>query len=148
MRTTRARRWERERGSALLLTLLLTLAGAAILGLTVDAASLLWARSNAQTTANLVAAAVALELELNPAATDLYLEEAARAAAAWNGYRHGADSAAVHLERPAGVERPAGGTAVLIRRDAAVFFLRILRPEPVAIRARAAVSSLAVKAKL
>ena len=66
-------RRQRVRGSALLLTLLLTITGAAFLGLTVDAMSLVWARSNAQTTANLTAAAVALERERNPGVSDDYL---------------------------------------------------------------------------
>jgi hypothetical protein len=139
---TQARRQYRQRGSALLLTLLLTLVGAAILGLTVDGMSLLWVRSNAQTTANLTAAAVGLELERNPAATDAYLVETARATATRNGYRHGADSVAIHLERQA------GQTAVLVERDAGIFFLRMIRPQPVAIRARATVGTLAVKAGL
>jgi len=138
---TQARR-NRQKGSALLLTLLLTLAGAAILGLTVDAMSLLWVKSNAQTTANLVAASVVLELERNPSASEPYLVETARAAAAWNGYRHGTDSVAIHLVRQE------GKTAVVVERDAGVFFLRAIRPQPVAIRARAAVGALAVKAGL
>ena len=125
-----------------MLTLLLTLAGAAILGLTVDALSLLWVRSNAQTTANLIADSIALELERNPSALDPYLLETARATAAWNGYRHGTDSVSVHLERQE------AGRAVLIERDTGVFFLRMIRPQPVAIRARATVGALAVKAGL
>lgn len=123
------------RGSALLLTLLLTITGAAILGLTVDAMALVWARSNAQTTANLTAAAVALEQERNPGVSEAFLVETARSAAAWNGYRHGKDSAAIHLERQE------GRTEILVERDASVFFLLMIRPEPVAIRARAAVGA-------
>ena len=139
---TQARRRHRQRGSALLLTLFLTLAGAAILGLTVDAMSLLWVKSNAQTTANLVAASVALELERNPSVLEPYLVETARATAAWNGYRHGTDSVAIHLERQD------GRTAVLIERDTGIYFLRMIRPQPVAIRARATVGSLPMKAGL
>jgi uncharacterized membrane protein len=133
MNFTQPHRRQRERGSALLLTLLLTLAGAALLGLTVDAAALLWVRSNSQTTANLAAAAVALELEGNPAAPESYLVQTARAAARRNGCTHGQDAAAVHLEN--------AGPALSIRidRDAPVFFLRILHPGPVAVRARAPV---------
>ena len=122
-----------------MLTLLLTLAGAAILGLTVDAMSLLWVKSNAQTTANLIAASVALELGRNPSALEPYLVETARATAAWNGYRHGTDSVAIHLE---------GKTEVLVERESGVFFLRMIRPQPVAVRARATVGVLAVKAGL
>ncbi|MFN0104334.1 MAG: hypothetical protein ACKV2U_19885 [Bryobacteraceae bacterium] len=95
--------------------------------------SLLWARSHAQTTANLVAASVAMELERNPSAPVPYLVETARATAALNGYRHGANSVAIHLEQRE------GKTAVLVERDTGVFFMRMIRPEPVAIRARAAV---------
>ena len=142
MSQTQPRRRYRQRGSALLLTLLLTLAGAAILGLSVDAMSLLWVRSNAQTTANLIAASISLELERNPSALEPYLVETARATAAWNGYRHGTDSVSVHLERRE------GKTAVLIERDSGVYFLRMIRPQPVAIRARATVGALAVKAGL
>jgi hypothetical protein len=132
----------RQRGSALLLMLLLTVVGALILGLSVDALSLLWVRSNAQTTANLTAAAISLEVERNPAATESYLVETARATASRNGYRHGADSVAIHLEQEA------GKTAVLVERDTSIFFLRMIRPQPVAIRARATVETAAVKAGL
>lgn len=143
MTHSRAQRGRKERGSALLLTLLLTLAGAVILGLTVDATALLWVRSNAQTTANLVAASVALEQQRNPAATQEYLVETARAAAALNGYAHGVDSAAVHLELAE------GKTSVLVEKDAGVYFLGILRPQPVAVRARAVVeTTVTVKAAL
>lgn len=142
MKSNKTQWWRRERGSALLLTLLLTLAGAAIIGLTVDATSLLWVRSNAQTTANLVAAAVALEQERNPAANLDYLVETARATASLNGYAHGADSVAVHLEQLD------GKTSVLVERDAGVYFLRMVRPQPVAIRARATVATGAIKAGL
>ena len=143
MKHIEAQRGRRERGSALLLTLLLTLTGALILGLTVDATSLLWVRSNAQTTANLVAAAVALEQQRNPAASQEYLVETARATAALNGYAHGVDSAAVHLELAE------GKTSVLVEKDAGVYFLRVLRPQPVAVRARAGVEAPgAVKAGL
>lgn len=135
MKKTQAHRWRRQRGSALLLTLLLTLAGAALLGLTVDATSLLWARSNAQTTADLAAAAVALELERSPAANLEFLSESARASAALNGYRHGSDSVSIQLERQD------GKTSILVERDAGVFFMRMVRPHPVAIRARAAVQT-------
>jgi len=137
-----ASRRHRERGSALLLTLLLTLLGAALLGLTVDGMSLLWARSNAQTTANLTAAAVALERERNPAASEAYLVETARATAAWNGYRHGIDATAIRLE---GHE---GQSTVLVERDTGIFFLRMIRPQPIAVRARASVGAPAVKAGL
>lgn len=142
MAEIQARRRYRQRGSALLLTLLLTLVGAMILGLTVDAMSLLWARSNAQTTANLTAAALSLELERNPAATESYLVETARAAASRNGFRHGTDSVAIHLERKA------SQTAVLVERDTSIFFLRMIRPQPVAIRARATVGPSTIKAGL
>ena len=64
-----------------------------------DAMSLLWVRSNAQNTANLAAAAVALEQERNPGATAEDLAAAARATAALNGFAHGADFTAVHLEQ-------------------------------------------------
>ncbi len=128
-----ASRRQRVRGSALLLALLLTITGAAFLGLTVDAMSLVWARSNAQTTANLTAAAVALERERNPGVSDEYLVETARSAAAWNGYWHGRDSTAIHLERQE------DRTDVLVERDAGIFFLRMIRTEPIPIRARAAV---------
>lgn len=139
MKHLKARQWRRERGSALLLTLLLTLAGAAMLGLTVDATSLLWVRSNAQTTANLVAAAVQLESAKNPGAKLEYLVETARAVAALNGYPHGTDSVAVHLEQLD------GKTSVLVERDAGIFFLRMIHPQPVAVRARAIVESMTVK---
>ena len=142
MSETQARRQYRQRGSALLLTLLLTLVGAAILGLSVDAMSLLWVRSNAQTTANLTAGAISLELERNPAAAESYLVETARAAASRNGYRHGTDSVAIRLEQQAGT------TSVLIERDSSIFFLRMIRPQPVVIRGRATVRALTVKAGL
>ena len=132
----------RQRGSALLLALLLTLAGALILGLSVDALSLLWIKSNAQNTANLTASAVSLELSRNPSAPDPYLVETARAAAARNGYRHGMDSVAIHLERQA------GNAAILIERDTGIFFLRMIRPQPIAIRARAELSADTIKAGL
>lgn len=135
MKQTRTQRWRREQGSALLLTLLLTLVGAALVGLTVDAASLLWARSNVQTTANLAAASVDLEQKRNPSAPLPYLAETARASAAWNGYRHGHDSVAVHLEQTS------GQTSVLVERVAGIFFLRMFRTQPVAIRARAPVAA-------
>jgi uncharacterized membrane protein len=135
MKITQTHRRQRERGSALLLTVLLTLAGAAMAGLTVDATSLVWVRSNAQTTANLAAAAVALELERNPAAPEPFLVESARTAARRNGFAHAEDSATVHLERNQ------DAVTVLIQRDAPVFFMLILRPQPVAVRARAAVVS-------
>ena len=142
MRNGPTQRWQRERGSALLLTLLLTIAGAALLGLAVDATSLVWVRSNAQTTANLVAASIALELERYPTAPVPYLEETARAAAGINGFRHGQDSSAVHLER---VD---GKTAILLERHASVYFLRMMRQDPIAVRARATVESSAIKAGL
>lgn len=137
---TQARTRRQQRGSALLLTLLLTLAGAFLLGFTVDATSLLWARSNAQTTANLVAGSVALELERQPAATLDYLTETARAAAVQNGVRHGIDSASVYLERRE------GRTEILIERQAGVYFLQVIRPQPVAIRARATAQAQTVRA--
>jgi hypothetical protein len=142
MKNKQAQRWQRERGSALLLTLLLTLLGAAILGLTVDAMSLLWVRTNAQNTANLAAAAVALEQERNPAITLDDLVAAARATAALNGFAHGNDSAAVHLERQD------GKTSVLLERDAGIYFLKLIRPQPVAVRARAEVERAPLKAGL
>jgi len=139
---TLARRHVRQRGSALLLTLLLTLAGALILGLSVDALSLLWIKSNAQNTANLTAGAVSLERARNPSAPDAYLVETARAAAARNGYRHGTDSVSIHLERENGRD------AILVERDTGIFFLRMIRPQPIAIRARAELSTVTVKAGL
>jgi uncharacterized membrane protein len=142
MKTKQAQTGRRERGSALLLTLLLTLTGALILGLTVDATALIWVRSNAQTTANLAAAALAVELERNPDAALPYLVETARAAAARNGFAHGADTFAVHLEQQQ------GRTAILVERDAEIFFLRIVRPQPIAVRARAEVAPPAPKAGL
>ena len=133
MSETQAQRWRRERGSALLLTLMLTLFGAVLLGLGVDATSLLWVRSDAQTTANLAAAAVSMELTRNPSATSAYLQEAARASAALNGIRHGNPSTAVRLERHD------NGTSVLVERVADVYFLRMIRPQPVPVAARAMV---------
>jgi hypothetical protein len=113
-----------------------------MLGLTVDATSLLWARSNAQTTANLVAATVALELQRSPGADLGYLVESARATAALNGYRHGSDSVSVRLERQD------GKTAVLLDREAGIFFMRMIRTQPVAVRARATVETGVVRAGL
>lgn len=135
-----AHKRRQQRGSALLLSLLLTVVGAALLGLTVDATSLLWARSNAQTTANLTAASVQRELERNPSAPPSYLEEAARSTAAHNGFRHGLDSAAVRLEKQQ------DHTDVLVERKTGVFFLRMIQPEPILIRARASVESPGAKA--
>lgn len=131
MTRTQAQLRQRERGSALLLTLLLTVAGALILGLTVDATSLVWARANAQTTANLTAAAVALEMQRNPSRDESYLLETARAAAARNGFQHGTGQAAVTLEHEGATQQ------VAVERGADVFFLRIVHPEPVMVRAKA-----------
>ncbi len=117
-----------------MLTILITLVGAVFLGLAVDATALLWVRSHAQTTANLVAATVALEQQKNPATPLPFLVESARATAARNGFLHGTESVAVHLEQLD------GSTNILLERDAGVFFLRMIRPQPVAIRARASVS--------
>lgn len=134
MKTKQAQTGRRERGSALLLTLLLTVVGAMILGLTVDASALIWVRSSAQTAANLSAAALAVELERNPDAPLPYLVETARAAAARNGFIHGANTVAVHLEQQR------DRTAILVERDAEIFFFRIVHPYPVAVRARAEVA--------
>lgn len=143
MKHIKAQRGRRERGSALLLTLLLTLVGAMFLGLAVDAMSLVWVRSNAQTTANLVAAAVAMEQQRNPAANPDYLLETARATAALNGFTHGEEAVAVQLERAE------GKFGVLLEKDAGVYFLRAIRPQPVTVRARAGVEMAApVKAGL
>ena len=133
MKHTKAQRRRTERGSALLLTILLTLVGAMFLGLGVDAMSLVWVRSNAQTTANLAAAAVALEQQRYPAANPDYLLETARATAALNGYSHGVDAASVRLEQTD------GKISILVERDADVYFLRAIRPQPVAVVARAGV---------
>lgn len=133
MKITQAQQWRRERGSALLLTLLLTVLGAILCGLCVDTVSLLWVRSHAQTAANLAAQSVVLELSRNPGATPAYLEQTARATAAWNGIRHGAEGAQVHLEKKE------TGTHLLVRRDAGVYFLRMFRPEPIPVYARAEV---------
>lgn len=135
MKHTEAQRRRTERGSALLLTILLTLVGAMFLGLAVDAMSLVWVRSNAQTTANLAAAAVALEQQRHPAATTDYLLETARATAALNGYTHGVDAASVRLEQTN------GNVSILVERDAGVYFLRAIRPQPVAVAARAGVEA-------
>ena len=137
MKHIKAQRGRRERGSALLLTLLLTLVGAMFLGLAVDAMSLVWVRSNAQTTANLVAAAVAMEQQRNPAANPDYLLETARATAALNGFTHGEEAVAVQLERAE------GKFGVLLEKDAGVYFLRAIRPQPVTVRARAGVEMAA-----
>jgi hypothetical protein len=131
MKLNKTQPWRRERGSALLLTLLLTLVGGAFLGLTVDAVSLIWVRSNAQTSANLVAASLAVEKAQNPGASAPYLLESARATAAWNGYRHGVDSVSVQIEEHD------GRTSVLLEKDAGIYFLRMFRREPIAVRARA-----------
>lgn len=143
MKNIEAQRGRKERGSALLLTILLTLVGALFLGLAVDAMALAWVRSNAQTTANLVAAAVSLEQQRNPAANSDYLLETARATAALNGYTHGMEAVAVQLERTE------GKVGVLLEKDAGVYFLRAIRPQPVTVRARAGVEMPApVKAGL
>lgn len=110
--------------------------------MTVDVLSLVWVRSSAQTTANLAAASVALEIQRNPSAPVDYLRETARATAAWNGYRDGVDATAVQLDRQD------GKTSVLIEREAGVYFLRMIRPQPVPVRARAAVAPGASKAAL
>jgi len=104
--------------------------------------SLVWVRSNAQTTANLVAASVALEQARNAAASGEYLLESARAAAARNGYEHGVDAVQVELATQD------GQTAVRIERGAPVYFLRMIRPEPVPVRAMATVEPAVVKAGL
>jgi len=135
MKITQAQQWRRERGSALLLTLLLTVLGAIIFGLCVDIVSLLWVRSHAQTAANLSAQSVAVELGRNPAATPAYLEETARATAAWNGIRHGSEGSTVYLEKQ---EK---GSQLLVRREAGVYFLRMFRPEPIPVYARAVVQA-------
>ncbi len=128
MERTETQRQQPERGSALLLSLLLTLVGALFVGLAVDGTSLLWAKSNAQTTANLAAEAVAVELERNAGADGAYLEATARAAAAWNGIAAGV-----------GLEQTAEERAVVVERQAEVYFLRMVRPQPVAVRARSVV---------
>lgn len=142
MNITQTQRGRQQRGSALLLTILITLVGAVFLGLAVDATALLWVRSHAQTTANLVAATVALEQQHNPAAPLPFLVESARATAARNGFVHGVDSVAVHLEQLD------GSTNILLERDAGVFFLRMIRPQPVAIRARASVALSPAESKV
>ncbi|HEU0123803.1 MAG TPA: hypothetical protein VFQ91_24945 [Bryobacteraceae bacterium] len=135
MKQKKTQRRRRERGSALLLTLLLTLVGAALLGLSVDAVSLLWVRSHAQTTANLAAASVELEQKRNPTASSVFLAGTARASAAWNGYRHGQDSVAVYLDQSG------GRASILVEREADIFFLRLFRTQPVVVRARAAIAA-------
>jgi hypothetical protein len=125
MERTQTQRRQPERGSALLLSLLLTLVGALMMGLAVDGTSLVWAKSHAQTTANLAAEAVGLELERNAGAGEAYLEATARAAAGWNG-----------LAARVRIERTDGGLSVVVDREAEVYFLRMIRPEPVAVRAR------------
>jgi hypothetical protein len=139
---TQGRTQYSQRGSALLLSVLLTIVGAAILGLSVDVMSLIWVRSNAQITANLAVAAVALELEHNPSAPGPYLLEVARATAARNGYHHGADSDTIHLNQQH------GEVAVLVERYTGIYFLRMIRPQPVPVRARAAMGVPPVKAAL
>jgi hypothetical protein len=142
MKNQWTQRRRQERGSALLLTLLLTLLGAILLGLSADAMSLLWVRTHTQNTANLAAAAVQLEQEQSPSASREDLEAAARATAARNGFASAGESGSVRLEQ---VE---GKTSVVVECDAAVYFLRIVRPQPVAVRARAAVALSAIKAGL
>ena len=139
MKNTQAQPWRRERGSALLLTLLLTVLGAIVFGLCVDVVSLLWVRSHAQIAANLSAQSVAVELGRNPAASPAYLEETASATAAWNGIRHGFDGAVVSLEKNE------EGTRLSIRREAGVYFLRMFRPEPIPVYARAEVPAPAAR---
>lgn len=135
-----ARIRRQQRGSALLLSLLVTVVGGAILGLTVDVTSLVWARANAQTTATLAAASLQLELSRNSSAADAYLETVARATAAHNGCRHGSASAVVQ------VLKHDGGREVLVARPAPVFFLRMFHVPPVTIRARAPVVAAAQRA--
>lgn len=125
-----------QRGSALLLSLLLTVAGAALMGLAVDVTSLLWARSHAQTTAQLAAESVGRELERHPGASRAQLEQCARATAVHNGSPHAGDSASVRLT-------PHGSRHLVVVETAAdIFFLRLIRREPVSITAAAEVSGL------
>jgi hypothetical protein len=84
-----------------------------------------------------------MEQQRNPAANPDYLLETARATAALNGFTHGEEAVAVQLERAE------GKFGVLLEKDAGVYFLRAIRPQPVTVRARAGVEMAApVKAGL
>lgn len=120
-----------ERGSALLLTTLLTLTAGLLLGFVVDTVALVASRSRAQSVAGHAAHAVALEQRRNPSASRDWLLGAARSAARANG---------VALSEGAGrleLEPGEGGWSVVIEDQAPVFFLRVVRSEPVLVRARA-----------
>jgi uncharacterized membrane protein len=109
------------------LTLLLTLAGAMLIGLSVDAASLVWTRTNLQNAADLSADAVAMELRAHPDADASTLETVARALAARN-VRQGTATTRV--------ERTSEGVQVLLWREADIYFLRMFRADPLLMEAR------------
>lgn len=111
-----------QRGSALLFTLLATVAGALIFGLAVDSLALLAAKARLRTMAELAAEAIRLERQAKPDAQPADLERAALALLAKNGLPR----ASVTLN-----------DGVIVRNESEVYFLRVLRPQPVLIAARA-----------
>ena len=120
-----------RRGSALLLTTLLTLTAGLLLGFIVDTVALVASRSRAQSVAGHAAHAVVLEQKRNPSASREWLLGAARSAVRANGVALSEGTGRVELEPGE------GGWSVVVEDQAPVFFLRVMRSEPVLVRARA-----------
>lgn len=110
----------RTRGSALLFTLLASTVGSAILGLAIDAAALLAVRAQLQTAAELAADSISLE-KATGASPDA-CEKAARNSLDKNGFPW----ATIKLD----------GDSLQIRHQADVFFLRMIRTEPIPVEVK------------
>lgn len=119
-----------RRGSALLLSLFLTLLGSLVFGLAADASAVMWERAKLQNILESASEAVKLERQRRPLATRRELEFAARAAAAHNRIRHGEDGARVDFD----------GSSVIAACEANIYFLRLVHPRPIALSASVPVS--------
>ena len=112
----------RTRGSALLFTLLASTVGSAILGLAIDAAALLAVRAQLQTAGELAADSIALEKSADAGASVETLEKAARNSLDKNGFPW----ATITLD----------AESLQIRHQADVFFLRMIRTEPIPVEVK------------
>lgn len=112
----------RTRGSALLFTLLASTVGSAILGLAIDAAALLAVRAQLQTAAELAADSIALEKSADAAASIETIEKAARNSLDKNGFPW----ATITFD----------AESLQIRHQADVFFLRMIRTEPIPVEVK------------
>ncbi|MBM3765510.1 MAG: hypothetical protein FJW32_08970 [Acidobacteria bacterium] len=112
----------RNRGSALLFTLLASTVGSAILGLAIDAAALLAVRAQLQTAGELAADSISLERSADAGASIETLKEAARNSLDKNGF----PLVTITLD----------AESLQIRHQADVFFLRMIRTEPVAVEVK------------